>query len=67
MVKVEIVPSLPAYAGSTQNGVQTGAWGPFPPGAFKFIIRDAHGANPKPEADKAPVRGNEDSIKRHDK
>ena len=63
VVKVEIVPSLPAYAGSMQNGVRTGGWGPFPQGAFKFIIRDVHGANPKPEADKAPVRGNEDDIR----
>jgi hypothetical protein len=37
VVKLQIVVPPPGFVGSTQNGVTTANWGPFPDGAFKFV------------------------------
>ncbi len=39
VVKVRILPPPPQFAGTTQNGITSAPFGPFPAGAFEFLPR----------------------------
>lgn len=39
VVRVRMVPDKGSYTGSLQNGVTSGGWGPFPSGAFEFVVK----------------------------
>lgn len=39
IVKVKLIPSPPAFTGSTANGVTTNNYGPYPSGAYEIVVK----------------------------